>query len=197
MKIVVDTDKYSGNFEREMCAFATAQVGECGVGEDEVDPSHPYATWWEENIVQVNDNGCYRPVAISPTVGYINDGMGGHYKDTPENRQFAHKNAVDKLIAYHAAQREQLEARLRDGNFEEDNGGRGWTQEACLRTLKNIDDHIELARKRKNVHPAYQSIEIHVNAVPPGIVMMDFESRVHAFAENNNLEILGIHVRNK
>jgi hypothetical protein len=31
---VVDTDTYAGNFEREMCAYITGQVGECEVGEE-------------------------------------------------------------------------------------------------------------------------------------------------------------------
>ena len=33
--IIIDTDEYSGNFEREMCAYCTGQVGECEVGEEE------------------------------------------------------------------------------------------------------------------------------------------------------------------
>jgi len=29
---VIDTDYYAGNFERNLCAYATGYVGECGVG---------------------------------------------------------------------------------------------------------------------------------------------------------------------
>ena len=32
---VIDTDKYAGNFEREMCAFMTGIIGECGIGVEE------------------------------------------------------------------------------------------------------------------------------------------------------------------
>ncbi len=28
---VIDTDTYAGNFEREMCAYVTGQIGECEV----------------------------------------------------------------------------------------------------------------------------------------------------------------------
>ena len=178
MKIVVDTNKYSGNFEREMCAFATAQVGECGVGEDEVDEAHQYASWWETHIQQVED-GCWRPVAISPTPGFINDGMGGHYEDTPENRKLANEAAVQKMIAYQAPQRAVIEKRLQERNFEEDNGGRGWTEEACLRTLKSFDATVERVKSSKAIHPAYQSIEIVVDAPPPVVVMMYFEIRIY------------------
>ena len=193
MKIIVDTNKYSGNFEREMCAFATAQIGECAVGDDEVDENHPYASWWETHIQQVED-GCWRPVAISPTSGFINDGMGGHYKDTPENRNLANEEAVRKMIDYQSSQRGMIEKRLQEKKFEEDKGGRGWTEEACLRTLKSYDATIERVKSSKAIYPAYQSIEIVVDAPPPGVVMMDFESRIYEFAKLNEIEILGIRI---
>lgn len=194
MKIIVDTNKYSGNFEREMCAFATAQVGECGVGEDEVDEAHTYASWWEQHIELVPDNGCWRPVAISPTPGFINDGMGGHYEDTPENRKLANESALQKMIEYQAPQKAVVEKRIQEKNFEEENGRGAWTEEACLRTLKSFNESIERVKNRKTVYPAYQSIEIVINEPPPGIVMIDFESRVYEFAKQNDIEILGIRI---
>lgn len=194
MKIIVDTNKYSGNFEREMCAFATAQVGECGVGFNEVDEDHPYASWWETHVEHVEDEGCYRPVALSPTLGFINDGMGGHYKDTPENRKLAKEAAIQAMIDYQAPQKAKIEKRIRERDFEEDNGGRGWTEEACLRALKSCDESVERVRNSKSFYPAYQSIEIVVNEPPPGIVMTDFESRIYKFAEQNDIEILGIRI---
>lgn len=193
MKIVVDTNKYSGNFEREMCAFATAQVGECGIGVYQIDEGHPYASWWETHIKQV-ENGCWRPVAISPTPGFINDGMGGHYEDTPENRKLANEAAVQKRIAYQAPQRAVIEKRLQERNFEEENGRGAWTEETCLRTLKSFDATIERVKSSKAIYPAYQSIEIVVDTPPPGVIMMDFESRIYEFAKRNDIEILGIRI---
>lgn len=75
--IVIDTDKYAGNFEREMCAFCTGCTGECGVGEetsamfyadlciDEDDYDNPLRF---DNIIsqQPDDHGCCRPVSITP-----------------------------------------------------------------------------------------------------------------------------------
>jgi hypothetical protein len=193
MKIIVDTNKYSGNFEREMCAFATAQIGECEVGIEEIDATHTFAAWWEKHIQQVQD-GCWRPVAIAPTPGFINDGMGGHYEDTPENQELALAAAVQKMIDYYASQRKMVETRLQERNFEEGNGRGGWTEEACLRTLKSQDEHIEQIKNKKTVYPAYQSIEIVVNEMPPDFIMTDFEQRVHQFAETNDIEILGIRI---
>lgn len=35
--LVIDTDSYAGNFERQLCAFATGEIGECQVGDEEQD----------------------------------------------------------------------------------------------------------------------------------------------------------------
>lgn len=63
------TDSYAGNFEREMCAYITGQIGECGVGsielaEEELTPEE--FKYFEDNIAQVpDDHGCFRPVAFA------------------------------------------------------------------------------------------------------------------------------------
>lgn len=79
---IIDTDSYAGNFERELCAYITGHIGDCGVGEvnaarfkDEV--GEPF-----ENVtVEADDHGCCRPVTICPTPGWFNDGMGSHYEE--------------------------------------------------------------------------------------------------------------------
>lgn len=35
--LIIDTDSYAGNFERELCAYLTGHIGECGVGSKYVD----------------------------------------------------------------------------------------------------------------------------------------------------------------
>lgn len=64
---LVRTNAYAGNFEREMCAFMTGQVGECEVGEKQaaIYCATPPAHSWEDRVMQVaDDNGCYRPVSL-------------------------------------------------------------------------------------------------------------------------------------
>ena len=61
--LVVQTDKYAGNFERELCAYVTGYVGECGVGSNLVDSEveevfDPYIT------MHPDDHGCFRPCSI-------------------------------------------------------------------------------------------------------------------------------------
>ena len=68
---IIDTDSYSGNFEREMCAYVTGTVGDCGAGTDvaliAVPEMAEMALWFEEHIVQVPDHhGCSRPTSLWP-----------------------------------------------------------------------------------------------------------------------------------
>lgn len=101
--VAIDTTDYSGNFEREMCAFVTGQVGECGVGEELVeeaqeelaqDTFNNTGEWIEEHIVSEPDDSdcpCCRPCSIWPTPGRANNGSGGHFneEDLPEEKCFA------------------------------------------------------------------------------------------------------------
>lgn len=59
---VVDTDQYAGNFEREMCAHLTGQIGECEVGEEFV--KNEIAVQFYNVIDKADDHGTYRPVTI-------------------------------------------------------------------------------------------------------------------------------------
>jgi hypothetical protein len=70
--IVVKTNQYAGNFERELCAHLTGIVGECEVGEEYVDET--VTPIFEEFISQVpDDNGTRRPVGL----GSENEGASG------------------------------------------------------------------------------------------------------------------------
>ena len=83
--LVIDTDSYAGNFEREMTAFCTGRVGECGVGEWE---AASYLEWLATEgrddpfgdlvAMRPDEHGVERPTAIWPTPGRTNDGAGTH-----------------------------------------------------------------------------------------------------------------------
>lgn len=82
---VIDTDKYAGNFEREMCAFITGQVGECNVGSRsaktaKAELSKGTLEWMETNIVHLpDDHGCCRPASIFPNPRWFNNGHEERY----------------------------------------------------------------------------------------------------------------------
>jgi hypothetical protein len=84
---VIDTDQYAGNFEREMCACLTGQVGQCEVGKEEKakfrkevgeDMYDSMDSWVEQRPDP--DHGWLRPCGIYPTHGYFNNGVGTHFK---------------------------------------------------------------------------------------------------------------------
>lgn len=100
---VIDTDKYSGNFCREMCAYITGVVGDCGVGQseqskffEEMELSEDDATPFQEVIESKNEAespytrdligmesdeyGCRRPCKEVSNPSWRDDGHGQHRK---------------------------------------------------------------------------------------------------------------------
>lgn len=188
--LVIDTQQYAGNFEREMCAYVTGQVGECGVGAglaEEYQDTIKYLDWWNEHIVHERDDsdyGCYRPASIFPTIGWFNNGLGGHYKDTPENQQKALEAAIQSMKDYNKPYIEQIKKRIEENNFDPDSKKGGWTKQACERELKQktIDDIERVSKLAK--YPAYMSVAIFVDEFPPQEVWEEFMQRAKYFAQH-------------
>lgn len=100
---VIDTNAYTGNFEREMAAYMTGEIGDCEVGDtfaemfrdDQIDVN------FGEVILQVADeHGCYRPCAIEVTPGYVNNGTGKQVReDSEEAKTFKHKWPAYQSVA--------------------------------------------------------------------------------------------------
>lgn len=91
--LIVDTEEYAGNFEREMCAYMTGKIGDCEVGREEQkvfyeDINKDVAEWFDTNVGEFQDShGVYRPVRLSPTPGWFSDGVGNYYKELDYNPQ--------------------------------------------------------------------------------------------------------------
>lgn len=101
--IVIDTDSYSGNFEREMFSFIFG-LGDCP-GESTRDLSYyrtaaEIAAAWDKmpedirldlldgRVRDHGDDSVHRSyVDIAPTPGFFNDGNGTHYEDSEKNRR--------------------------------------------------------------------------------------------------------------
>jgi hypothetical protein len=67
--VVVHTDSYTGNFEREFCAYVTGVVGDCGKGQNlaneyREDEGKDYYDFWDSLDQVPDDNGCCRPVSL-------------------------------------------------------------------------------------------------------------------------------------
>lgn len=110
---IIDTEQYSGNFEREMCAYITGKVGECGVGGKRKAEYQLEETEDFENVIQeADDRGCYRPCAIWPTPGWFNHGMGSVFPDDFDPA-LAKEDYVNKVREYYSRYPDSLEKELK------------------------------------------------------------------------------------
>lgn len=100
---VIDTDSYAGNFEREMTAYLTGIVGECEVGEELVEEL-PINF---DNVMQVEDDGCYRPTSIwdSPKGGYDSVAIFFEKRPTTEQIEFM----KERLKTFNQATNDNIE----------------------------------------------------------------------------------------
>jgi len=80
--LVIDTDRYAGNFERQLVAFMTGEVGECGVGDEAAQrfaedvPAPPFGP--DLIAHEPDEHGCCRPASIWVSPYYWNN-AGHHY----------------------------------------------------------------------------------------------------------------------
>ncbi len=96
---IIDTDSYSGNFERAMCGYLT------GIQNESTSRTDKYVEAYKEEmgIVETYEHNEHilfmpgefgeSPVEPFPTPGFFNDGHGTHY---PENTEYD----GDKYPAY-------------------------------------------------------------------------------------------------
>ena len=94
---VVDTEQYAGNFEREMTAYCTGVIGECGNGDEHAkqfkEACPEMMSLMDEIVASVPDeHGCYRPASIYATPGWWNDGHGNEYPDS----EWGAQHTIDK-----------------------------------------------------------------------------------------------------
>ena len=179
--LCIDTNSYAGNFGREMCAYATGTVGDCEVGDRE---ATAYLDKYEEPLETLpmpDEHGCYRPVAIQPTPGYVNDGVGHDYKydkDLPpteeqnriyrEYKQAYQKDTVDRYV------------------MSLKQGVKTYTREAVDREQTKLD---ELSgAKISEWYPAYQSIGIFFEEEPDQETIDLILTRCKDFVKDTTLE---------
>ena len=161
--LVIDTDSYAGNFERELAGYTTGIFDyQRAHGEKEAEgakKANPMLTEaLEEKSLPVQHEE-YEEVTntIRATPGRANNGMGWAYDASDlEAEALARQKAIDSMRAYHASQIARCEQRLADEDFEPEKPG-AWTKEACERTIESA--HASIARAGQFVGwPAYESV---------------------------------------
>lgn len=85
---VIDTDSYAEDFEREMCAYLTNQIGDCEVGDNYIDVDNPIGEEIEDIILQKpNKHGCCRPVTIEVPNVKKHNSVGIYFEEEPTSSQ--------------------------------------------------------------------------------------------------------------
>ena len=101
--IVVKTNQYTGNFERELCAYATGALGECEVGQkaaaafqDEIEEDF----WAISDLCEheADDRGCRRPVSIWNMDGRKYEELAIFLTDKPSDEEL--KIIAQRIRAY-------------------------------------------------------------------------------------------------
>lgn len=182
--IIVDTDSYSGNFERELCAFLTGQLGEAELAQGFISEPKPitFKDWWSENTIHLKDeDDMVSPFKIWETPGWFNNGLGKNYRDTPENEIIAVQEAVKFMKNYVAGRMQEAQQRLESKNF--DAHPTGFTEENCHTVIESCLNDIERVSVLTKFS-SYQSIAIFVKDYPPENVWAEFEERAKYFAGN-------------
>jgi hypothetical protein len=175
--VIIDTDKYAGNFERAMCAFITGVIGECGVGDkeqdialEELDPK--VKEWFKDNMSLIDDeHGCARPVTIEVTPGWFNDGHGTNWKDGADLEEVK-ATRLASVLDYYTPLIKNAEKCIAEGKT-------GWR--ASLYGYKQTIEEAKIGKFTK--YPAYNSVGIYFYTLPPANITEVIKSRAEKFTE--------------
>lgn len=190
---IIDTDKYAGNFERELCAYITGRFGDCEVGKEYTDLFNKQSTVNEDffdNVeTRADENGCYRPCSIWETPGWFNNGMGGHFRESdPHADEKALKAYVKEIESTYGG---YIKSTLKCKDLSPEEKKRtGWTDAAIKREVKRHEKEIEKARKAKKTqrYPAYNSVAIFFYTKPTEKQIELMKERALKFNEVRKLE---------
>jgi len=121
---LIDTDSYAGNFEREMCAYMTGRVGECGVGDEMVERYcremgvHPDSEPNPHVVSMPDDDGCSRPASCWATPGAGACNTVAIFMDRPPSAEEvgsmidrAKRYITEVVVEKEAAKRKEYEER--------------------------------------------------------------------------------------
>lgn len=187
--VLIDTDKYAGNFERPMCAFITGIIGECGVGDEEqsvaleeLDPE--IKEWFENNIALIDDeHGCARPVTIEVTPGWFNDGHGTNWKDGADPEEVKAVRLAS-VLDYYTPLVENAEKCIAEGKTE-------WR--ASLYGYKQTIKEAKIGKFTN--YPAANSVGIYFAELPPANVVVAIKNRAYNFAKTVDANIDGFRLK--
>jgi len=184
---VIDTEQYAGNFKREMTAYITGHVGDCGVGENMI-PLYQKETgdtncekFGDILDYRPDDHGCCRPCAIYPTPGWFNPGMASDFRDGEDAA--ALKEYVKRCEQIYGEEFMTRTLYIK-AVLEKGEECPGWSMEAVEREIKRLNENIEAARrlKKPNHCPSYLSVAIYFEKKPSQELIDLMKKRAYAYS---------------
>jgi hypothetical protein len=189
--LILDTDHYAGNFERETTAYATGTVGDCGVGEELAKEFHAMGVDQalldeieDKMHYESDEHGCNRPCAIQTTPGWVNDGNGQHYrqdKSVPPS--------PEQIEKYRDHMRKYKLPHLESARKSTATGYGGWTQEGLDREEKAFQD-IDTSMPRW--FPAYNSVGIFFSEKPSDEALKLVVTRAKEYLTRKGVALEGV-----
>jgi hypothetical protein len=187
---VVDTDSYSGNFERELVGYMTgADNGTHGEEEaDEFKKDFPKEAKKIQAIILSTFGDGYPKVAhIYPTPGRFNHGMGEFFNDD-EDMEAVRESYIKKVDEYYLPLLKRAESAIEKGFIE-------WEKDA-----QGYRDRMQEARNNPiSKYPACESVAVAFTEKPSESQIVLMKNRAREFeAKTNKFSILGFRmIQNK
>ena len=177
---VVDADAYSGNWERQIAEYITGQPHNYGYGDysksREANPEYfeKWEDWFEQHVQSEHGEYGKQIQRLVATPNRFNNGLGGYYDATPENieKALAARNA--ELDRHYQTNVENVERWVKE---EKAKGGTRDHQ-------KEADDRLAETKTKPLVqYPAYESVGILFNEMPPTELIEDMKLMAQKFTE--------------
>ena len=195
IELIIHTNKYAGNFERQMCAYITGAVGDCGAGRKEAAIARDELTSEQiddfDGIVtnRRDDHGRERPSQIAINANWFNDGHGNHYRiddDDIDKQLKARFESIERYKLGIINNMESIIARLNVGEAAQD-----WTLDKANFEIVSLRNEIEEARQATVIlrFKAYYSVGINFEELPSTNMIALIKERAHKYAALNDITI--------
>lgn len=184
-KFIIDTDSYAGNFERDMCAFLTGRVGECGVGREFAERFSSEVGPEFHNVVdKADEHGVFRPCEMETTPGWFCvPWVSGGFRETSgfdlETLRKERDRGVDNYYRPFIQQTRDIKARILAGEVV-----RNWSLEDCETNIKSTRQRMQQNKQAPlTKHPVHQSVAILFEGMPTAEQIALMKSRAPLFRD--------------
>lgn len=192
---VIDTDKYAGNFERELCGYITGTHGGTH-GDKEAELFHAEETIEFNNVVCIqNEHGGSEPSTIWETPGWFNTGMGRYYRESDTDIEKQLKEYRDAVTEYHMPHIQRIESIIKQ--LESGKEISGWTIAGAKREICRHQESIDEANNLKAPHKytAYNSVGVWFSSAPSKEQVETMKRRTKVWAASQELNKQGREVK--